>query len=49
RSMISSPPNGWSIERQRAYFDWSKEVVDQLRGANPELEARFDQVHKKRP
>ena len=42
RSMISSPPNGWSIERQRAYFDWSKEVVDQLRGANPELEARFD-------
>ncbi|MBM4209957.1 MAG: HD domain-containing protein [Gammaproteobacteria bacterium] len=49
RSMISAPPNGWSIDRQRAYFDWAKDVVDQLRGANPELEARFDQVHKKRP
>lgn len=49
RSMISSPPNGWTIERQRAYFDWSKEVVDQLRGVNPELEQRFDQIWKRRP
>jgi guanosine-3',5'-bis(diphosphate) 3'-pyrophosphohydrolase len=49
RSMVSSPPNGWTVERQRAYFDWSKEVVDQLRGANPELEQRFDQIWKRRP
>jgi len=49
RSIISAPPNGWSIDRQRAYFDWAKDVVDQLRGANVELEIRFDQVHKKRP
>jgi guanosine-3',5'-bis(diphosphate) 3'-pyrophosphohydrolase len=49
RSMVSSPPNGWSIERQRAYFDWSKEVVDQLRGVNLDLEQRFDQIWKRRP
>ena len=49
RSMVSSPPNGWSIERQRAYFDWSKEVVDQLRGVNRDLEQRFDQIWKRRP
>lgn len=49
RSMIAAPPNGWSTERQRAYFDWAKEVVDQLRGINPELESRFDQIYKKRP
>ena len=49
RSMVSSPPNGWTVERQRAYFDWSKEVVDQLRGANSELEQRFDQIWKRRP
>ena len=49
RSLVASPPHGWSIERQQAYFDWSKEVVDQLRGINPELEQRFDQIHKKRP
>jgi len=49
RSLVASPPNGWSIERQRAYFDWSKEVIDQLRGVNPELEQRFDQIWKRRP
>jgi guanosine-3',5'-bis(diphosphate) 3'-pyrophosphohydrolase len=49
RSMVASPPNGWSVERQRAYFDWSREVVDQLRGVNPELEQRFDQIWKRRP
>ena len=49
RSMVSSPPNGWTIERQRAYFDWSKEVVDQLRGVNLDLEQRFDQIWKRRP
>lgn len=49
RSMVASPPNGWPIERQRAYFDWSKEVVDQLRGVNTELEQRFDQIWKRRP
>lgn len=49
RSMVSSPPNGWPVERQRAYFDWSKEVVNQIRGVNPELEQRFDQIWKRRP
>lgn len=49
RSMVASPPNGWSVDRQRAYFDWAGQVVDQLRGTNPELEQRFDQIHKKRP
>jgi guanosine-3',5'-bis(diphosphate) 3'-pyrophosphohydrolase len=49
RSLVASPPNGWSIERQRGYFDWSKEVVDQLRGVNNELEQRFDQIWKRRP
>ena len=49
RSMVSSPPSGWTQERQRAYFDWAKLVVDQLRGVNPGLEQRFDQIQKKRP
>jgi guanosine-3',5'-bis(diphosphate) 3'-pyrophosphohydrolase len=49
RSMISSPPQRWSIERRRAYFDWAREVVDQLRGTNPSLEDRFDHVFRQRP
>lgn len=49
RSMVATPPQSWTVERQQAYFDWAKEVVDQLRGVNLELEQRFDQIHKKRP
>jgi guanosine-3',5'-bis(diphosphate) 3'-pyrophosphohydrolase len=44
-----APPAGWSIERKREYFDWAKAVVDQIRGTNPKLEARFDAEYKKRP
>jgi guanosine-3',5'-bis(diphosphate) 3'-pyrophosphohydrolase len=49
RSMIASPPQRWSVERRRAYFDWAREVVEQLRGTNPSLEERFEQVYRQRP
>src|SRR4030095_15337949 len=29
-----APPAGWSLERKREYFDWAKQVVDQMRGTN---------------
>ena len=44
-----APPAGWSLERKREYFDWSKKVVDQMRGTNAVLEARFDAEYAKRP
>ena len=49
RSMIASAPKGWSVERVRNYFDWSKQVIDQLRGANPSLERRFDSIYARKP
>jgi GTP diphosphokinase / guanosine-3',5'-bis(diphosphate) 3'-diphosphatase len=49
RDVVASPPEGWSIERKREYFDWAKEVVDQIRGTNERLERRFDQMYRKRP
>ena len=49
RDMIASAPKGWSIERVRNYFDWAKEVIDQLRGANPLLERKFDNIYARRP
>jgi guanosine-3',5'-bis(diphosphate) 3'-pyrophosphohydrolase len=49
RSLIASPPQRWSVERRRAYFDWAREVVEQLRGTNLSLEERFDQVYRQRP
>lgn len=49
RDIIANPPNDWSVERKRQYFDWAKEVVDQIRGANAKLERRFDQLYRQRP
>ena len=49
RDMADSPPADWDLERRQAYFDWCAEVVDQVRGTHPGLEAIFDQVHARRP
>jgi guanosine-3',5'-bis(diphosphate) 3'-pyrophosphohydrolase len=49
RDLIASPPANWSTERVRDYFDWARDVVEELRGANPELESRFDQAYRRRP
>lgn len=49
RDIIASAPAGWSAERKREYFNWAKEVVDQLRGTNAKLERRFDRLYRQRP
>jgi len=49
RDIIASPPADWSLTRKREYFDWTKEVVDQVRGTNVKLERRFDSLYSKRP
>ena len=49
RDMGASPPKTWPRSRVRAYFDWAKEVVDQLRGAHPKLEAIFDEAYSRKP
>jgi guanosine-3',5'-bis(diphosphate) 3'-pyrophosphohydrolase len=49
RDLVGRPPSGWDIERRRAYFDWSKRVVDALRGRHARLEALFDEVFEARP
>jgi guanosine-3',5'-bis(diphosphate) 3'-pyrophosphohydrolase len=47
--IISSPPAGWSLQRQRDYFDWAKRVIDPMRGTNARLERRFDSLYRRRP
>ena len=49
RDMDRSPPVGWSVERRREYFDWAKQVVDQMRGTHAGLEQLFDEAYAKRP
>ncbi len=38
------PPWNWTKKRKKEYLDWTKQVIDGLRGQNPALEARYDQV-----
>lgn len=45
QSMIDAPPHNWTPERVKEYFDWSKQVVDQMRGTHAELETLFDLVY----
>jgi GTP diphosphokinase / guanosine-3',5'-bis(diphosphate) 3'-diphosphatase len=49
RDMAAHPPQGWSLERRRRYFDWASEVIGQLRGVHPELERRFDEISARGP
>lgn len=45
RDMVARPPADWSPTRKREYFDWARSVVDQIRGANPDLSRRFDALY----
>lgn len=42
RDLLDDPPHGWSVERRRAYLDWSERVVAGCRGVNAGLEEAFD-------
>lgn len=42
--MAFSPPPDWPWQRKADYLDWAEKVVAGLRGANPAMEARFDEV-----
>ena len=49
RDVASSPPTDWPLQRRQEYFDWAREVIDQLRGVSPRLEAVFDAAYVGRP
>jgi GTP diphosphokinase / guanosine-3',5'-bis(diphosphate) 3'-diphosphatase len=49
RDILASPPANWSLARQQKYFDWAKDVVDEVRGANLRLERVFDRLYRQRP
>jgi len=42
--VVHSPPEGWSLERRRAYLDWTEQVVDGLRGTHEALEHLYDRT-----
>lgn len=44
RSLMASPPDDWERERLVEYLDWAEKVAAGCRGANPSLDALFDQT-----
>ena len=46
RDLASSPPESWTLERRREYFEWAKQVVDQMRGTHQVLEQIFDRAYQ---
>lgn len=48
RDLERIAPIGWSTERVEEYFQWSKRVVDGLRGTDRYLEEQLDEIFKKR-
>jgi guanosine-3',5'-bis(diphosphate) 3'-pyrophosphohydrolase len=49
RDVERSPPKGWDLQRRQGYFDWAREVVEQIRGTHACLEALFDAAYARRP
>ena len=49
RDLTDFPPADWAAYRRREYFDWAAQVIGQVRGTHPRLEALFDAAHARRP
>jgi (p)ppGpp synthase/HD superfamily hydrolase len=44
RDVTDHPPEDWDLQRRREYVEWGESVVAGLRGANPAMEALFDEL-----
>lgn len=45
--ILKHPPHDWNERERVAYIEWSREVVDQMRGTQPILENLFDELYRK--
>ena len=45
--VADNPPADWPRERRLEYVAWGERVVAGLRGANPALEAHFDEIARR--
>lgn len=44
RESVENPPSDWSVERQRDYILWAKQVVTELGDVNTELRQMFERA-----
>jgi (p)ppGpp synthase/HD superfamily hydrolase len=45
RAILASPPSDWTVERQRQYFEWAKQVVDALSAPDRGLKLEFERLY----
>ncbi|KAJ7994776.1 hypothetical protein DPEC_G00252980 [Dallia pectoralis] len=48
RDLNRCTPTGWTAERVQEYFVWAAQVVRGLRGTNPTLEGKLEELFKQR-
>ncbi len=44
QDIATSPPSDWATNRKLEYIKWSKDVINEIRGTNAELERCFDKL-----
>ena len=49
RDVADSPPVNWPLARRQEYFDWAKQVVDQIPDPPPGLLSLFMAIYDRRP
>jgi guanosine-3',5'-bis(diphosphate) 3'-pyrophosphohydrolase len=49
RDVADSPPVDWPLARRQDYFDWAKQVVDQIPDPPPKLLSLFMTIYGRRP
>jgi guanosine-3',5'-bis(diphosphate) 3'-pyrophosphohydrolase len=42
--LVHAPPTVWTKKRKQEYLLWTERVVAGLRGTNPKLESRYDEI-----
>lgn len=49
RDIARIPPPDWTLQQKRNFFDWAREVVENLPPVNETLEALFEDAYRLRP
>jgi guanosine-3',5'-bis(diphosphate) 3'-pyrophosphohydrolase len=49
RDVADSPPIDWPLARRQEYFDWAKQVVDEIPDPPTDLLSLFKAIYKQRP
>jgi guanosine-3',5'-bis(diphosphate) 3'-pyrophosphohydrolase len=49
RDVADSPPAAWPLTRRQEYFDWAKQVVDNIPAPPADLLSLFGAIYRRRP